>query len=284
MLTSEDKKFIVESVRKGYRVVDLAKMFNVTPRRIQQILKEDLSGDRPQRRSSKLSEEDAREIDELWNNYKIGSRTIFYLLKSRGRRVSYYQVYNYMRTKNMIRGKVQKERAESEEEREPPLSTVYLDYHQTSIDHPYAVACIDLSTRKIVSMRESRKITKELVQEVLASLFEFAAKNGLKVGKIIMRSGVLTILYAATEIQSFIKANGVAEVEADKGGNRVHLSLSRLWQNYDRFRWGFNHSENFLYWYNNRPVISRFQNRVTTPNEIISSFLSSNQEEAGHMD
>ncbi len=48
MLTSEDKKFIVESVRKGgYRVVDLAKMFNVTPRRIQQILKEDLSGDRP---------------------------------------------------------------------------------------------------------------------------------------------------------------------------------------------------------------------------------------------
>ncbi len=142
--------------------------------------------------------------------------------------MSYYQVYNYMRTKNMIRGgKVQKERAESEEEREPPLSTVYLDYHQTSIDHPYAVACIDLSTRKIVSMRESRKITKELVQEVLASLFEFAAKNGLKVGKIIMRSGVLTILYAATEIQSFIKANGVAEVEADKGGATGYTSRSQ---------------------------------------------------------
>lgn len=105
MLSGDDKRFIVKSVENGYKVSDLAKMFNVTPRRVQQILKEDLNGGSDRKKFASLTAEEAREIEDLWVNYKIGSRTIYYLMKSKGKNVSYYQIYNFMRNKNMIKSK-----------------------------------------------------------------------------------------------------------------------------------------------------------------------------------
>ncbi|WP_393970735.1 hypothetical protein OXIME_000967 [Oxyplasma meridianum] len=120
MLNTDDKRFIIQSVENGYKVSDLARMFNVTPRRVQQILKEDIDEEHTKKRYSSLTDEDVREIENLWNNYKVGSRTIFYLLKSRGRSISYYQIYNYMRGKKMIRTKYSKEGELSKSEIVPP--------------------------------------------------------------------------------------------------------------------------------------------------------------------
>lgn len=276
MLSNDDKKFIVQSVENGYRVSDLARMFNVTPRRIQQILKEDPSDAREQKKTSSLSDEDAKEIENLWNNYKIGSRTIFYLLKSRGRPVSYYQVYNFMRTRKMVKQKQPRTVVNSISDSDPPLATIFMDYHQTSMESPYAVVCVDMVTRKILALKESRKITKDVLEEVVGGVSEFTEKSSLKVNRLYMRSGVLTILYGATDLKYFIRKKGIDHVESDKNGQKVHLSLSRLWQNYDKFRWSFSKSDNFVYWYNNRPVV-RFENRVTTPNEIMQQYIVDQQ-------
>ena len=93
MLSTDDKRFIIQSVENGYKVSDLARMFNVTPRRVQQILKEDINEEHTKKRYSSLTDEDVSEIENLWNNYKVGSRTIFYLLKSRDRRT--YSLYSH---------------------------------------------------------------------------------------------------------------------------------------------------------------------------------------------
>ncbi|MEM0158781.1 MAG: IS481 family transposase [Thermoplasmataceae archaeon] len=276
MLSIEDKKFIIKSVENGYKIRDLAKMFNVTPRRVQQILKEDLNGDKNKRKTDALSPDEMREIDNLWLNYKIGSRTIYYLLKSQGKNVSYYQIYNYMRNKNMIKAKEGIRQADPSK-MEEPLSTVYIDYHQTSTDSPYAVVFVDMVTKKILALSEARKITKELLQELVDRVAAFTNGTGLKVGKAHLRSGVLSILYGATDLRFYMKRKGIQDVEADKHGNRVHLALSRLWQNYDRFRWNFENVDRFVEWYNNRPVINRIENKVTTPNEIMDRFILGTQ-------
>ncbi|HLH85634.1 MAG TPA: IS481 family transposase [Thermoplasmataceae archaeon] len=272
MLSVEDKKFIIKSVENGYKIRDLAKMFNVTPRRVQQILKEDLNSDRNKRKTDALTPEEMKEIENLWLNYKIGSRTIYYLLKSQGKNVSYYQIYNYMRNKSMIKAK-DGLRQQDQEKLEEPLSTVYIDYHQTSTNSPYAVVFVDMVTKKILALTEARKITKEVLQELVDKVSAFTEETGLKVKKAHLRSGVLSILYGATDLRFYMRKKGIIDVEADKHGNRVHLALSRLWQNYDRFRWNFENVERFVEWYNNRPVINRVENRVTTPNEIMERFI-----------
>ncbi len=277
MLSTDDKRFIIKSVENGYKVSDLAKMFKVTPRRVQQILKEDVSGNGTRRKFSSLSQEEAKEIEDLWINYKIGSRTIYYLMKSKGKNVSYYQIYNFMRNRNMIRSKgasYQNGRSKSHEE---PLSTIYMDYHQSAMDHPYAVVCVDMATKKILSITESRKITKEALQSLVDSISEFTNHTTLKIQNLYLRSGILSILYGATDLRYYMKKKGVVNVEADKHGNRVHLALSRLWQNYDKFRWTFGSPDSFMFWYNNRPVISKMDNQVTTPNEIMERYLTDQQ-------
>ena len=274
MLSTDDKRFIIKSVENGYKVSDLAKMFNVTPRRVQQILKEDVSGENARRKFSSLTQEEAKEIEDLWVNYKIGSRTIYYLMKSKGRNVSYYQIYNFMRNHNMIRSKRSSYENGRGSVHDEPLSTIYMDYHQTAMDHPYAVVCVDMATKKILSIVESRKITKEIVQALVDSMASFTSNNNLKIQNLHLRSGVLSILYGATDLRYYMKKSGVENVEVDKHGNRVHLALSRLWQNYDKFRWTFGSSDSFMFWYNNRPIINRMDNRVTTPNEIMERYLT----------
>ncbi len=277
MLSTDDKRFIIKSVENGYKVSDLAKMFNVTPRRVQQILKEDVSGENARRKFSSLTQEEAKEIENLWVNYKIGSRTIYYLMKSKGRNVSYYQIYNFMRNHNMIRSKRSSYDNGKGHAHEEPLSTIYMDYHQSSMENPYAIVCVDMATKKILSIVESRKITKEVVQTLVDSMTNFTKDNNLSVKNVHLRSGVLSILYGATELRYHMKKSGIENVEADKHGNRVHLALSRLWQNYDKFRWTFGSADSFMYWYNNRPIINRVDNRVTTPNEIMERYLVEQQ-------
>ncbi len=273
MLSGDDKRFIVKSVENGYKVSDLAKMFNVTPRRVQQILKEDLNGGSDRKKFASLTAEEAREIEDLWVNYKIGSRTIYYLMKSKGKNVSYYQIYNFMRNKNMIKSKAMQSSGQKNKYEDRPLSTIYVDYHQSNMESPYAVVCVDMATKKILSMVESRKITKELMQKLADSMGQFIVSTNMTVQHMHLRSGVLSILYGATDLKYYMKRKGIEEVTPDKHGNRIHLALSRLWQNYDRFRWTFESPEAFIYWYNNRPIVDKSQNRVTTPNEIMDRFL-----------
>ncbi len=274
MLSTDDKRFIVKSVENGYKISDLARMFNVTPRRVQQILKEDTSDQSMRRKTVNLSREEMENIENLWTNYKIGSRTIYYLMKNQGKQVSYYQIYNFMRNRNMIKSKDSRVRGETDKQMETPLSTVYMDYHQTNTEAPYAVVCVDMSTKRILSIVESRKITKEVMEQVADNVFKFSKEKGLSVKKLYLRNGILSIIYGATDLKYHMKRKGFEEVEQDKHGNRVHLALSRLWQNYDRFRWNTDSPEKFMYWYNQRPIINRKENRVTTPNELMDEMIN----------
>ena len=275
MLSTDDKRFIVKSVENGYKISDLARMFNVTPRRVQQILKQDTTDQSFRRKSINLTEEDMKDIENLWTNYKIGSRTIYYLLKNQGRQVSYYQIYNFMRNRNMIKSKESRNISSEEDPQiDLPLSTVYMDYHQTGTESPYAVVCVDMSTKKILSIVESRKITKELVEQLVNNVSKFSKDKGVSVKKLYLRNGILSILYGATDLKYHMKRIGFDDVEQDRHGNRVHLALSRLWQNYDRFRWNTDSAEKFMYWYNQRPIINRKENRVTTPNELMEEMIN----------
>ncbi|OWP56289.1 MAG: hypothetical protein B2I17_06830 [Thermoplasmatales archaeon B_DKE] len=272
MLSSDDKRFIVQSIEGGYRVSDLAKMFSVTPRRIQQVIKEGSNTYETKHRDQSIPENTAKEIEDLWNSYKIGSRTIFYLLKSKGRNISYYQIYNYMRNRNMIRNRKPGIGQNQKMQGEPPFNTLFMDYHQSSMDNPYALICIDMSTRKVLSLIESRKITKELVESTMNSIGSMVDQNKLKINRLILRDGVLSVLYGATDLKYSIMKMGVENVETDRSGSKYHLSLSRFWQNYDRFRWTFSRPESFVFWYNNRPIM-RFENKVTTPEQIMEQYL-----------
>ena len=270
MLRAEDRQFIKESVSKGYKVRDIAKIFNVTPRRIQQILKDD-SEDSDDKKNEDMDHETEKQIMSLWSNYKIGSRTMYYYLRSQGFRVSYYQIYNFMRNNNMIRSRDKQNRELMELK---PFESIYLDYYQPEISKPYAVVLTDWATRKIISMVEGHRITKELLAACLSSLKEISMNTDLGDSKLSLRSGILSIVYSTTDLPKYMQSLGIGKVIIDKGGNRIHLSLSKLWQIYEKYRDDFSSVQEFVNWYNNRPMI-RGGKSVVSPNSLMRDEVES---------
>ncbi len=270
MLRAEDRQFIKESVSKGYKVRDIAKIFNVTPRRIQQILKDD-SDSSDEKKNDDMDHETEKQIMSLWSSYKIGSRTMYYYLRSQGFRVSYYQIYNFMRNNNMIRSRDKQNRELMEMK---PFESIYLDYYQPEISKPYAVVLTDWATRKIIAMVEGHRITKELLASCLSSLKEIAMNTDLGDSKLSLRSGILSIVYSTTDLPKYMQSLGIGKVIIDKGGNRIHLSLSKLWQIYEKYRDDFPSAEEFVNWYNNRPMI-RGGRSVVSPNSLMRDEVES---------
>ena len=270
MLRAEDRQFIKESVNKGYKVRDIAKIFNVTPRRIQQILKDD-SDDSEDKKNEDMDHETEKQIMSLWSNYKIGSRTMYYYLRSQGFRVSYYQIYNFMRNNNMIRSRDKQNRELMELK---PFESIYLDYYQPEISKPYAVVLTDWATRKIIAMVEGHRITKELLASCLSSLKEISMNTDLGDSKLSLRSGILSIVYSTTDLPKYMQSLGIGKVIIDKGGNRIHLSLSKLWQIYEKYRDDFSSVQEFVNWYNNRPMI-RGGKSVVSPNSLMRDEVES---------
>ena len=270
MLRAEDRQFIKESVSKGYKVRDIAKIFNVTPRRIQQILKDDSEGS-DEKKNDDMDHETEKQIMSLWSSYKIGSRTMYYYLRSQGFRVSYYQIYNFMRNNNMIRSRDKQNRELMEMK---PFESIYLDYYQPEISKPYAVVLTDWATRKIIAMVEGHRITKELLASCLSSLKEIAMNTDLGDSKLSLRSGILSIVYSTTDLPKYMQSLGIGKVIIDKGGNRIHLSLSKLWQIYEKYRDDFPSAEEFVNWYNNRPMI-RGGRSVVSPNSLMRDEVES---------
>ena len=270
MLRAEDRQFIKESVSKGYKVRDIAKIFNVTPRRIQQILKDD-SEDSDDKKNEDMDHETEKQIMSLWSNYKIGSRTMYYYLRSQGFRVSYYQIYNFMRNNNMIRSRDKQNRELMELK---PFESIYLDYYQPEISKPYAVVLTDWATRKIIAMVEGHRITKELLASCLSSLKEISMNTDLGDSKLSLRSGILSIVYSTTDLPKYMQSLGIGKVIIDKGGNRIHLSLSKLWQIYEKYRDDFSSVQEFVNWYNNRPMI-RGGKSVVSPNSLMRDEVES---------
>jgi putative transposase len=270
MLRAEDRQFIKESVSKGYKVRDIAKIFNVTPRRIQQILKDD-SDDSEDKKNEDMDHETEKQIMSLWSNYKIGSRTMYYYLRSQGFRVSYYQIYNFMRNNNMIRSRDKQNRELMELK---PFESIYLDYYQPEISKPYAVVLTDWATRKIIAMVEGHRITKELLASCLSSLKEISMNTDLGDSKLSLRSGILSIVYSTTDLPKYMQSLGIGKVIIDKGGNRIHLSLSKLWQIYEKYRDDFSSVQEFVNWYNNRPMI-RGGKSVVSPNSLMRDEVES---------
>ena len=270
MLRAEDRQFIKESVSKGYKVRDIAKIFNVTPRRIQQILKDD-SESSDEKKNDDMDHETEKQIMSLWSSYKIGSRTMYYYLRSQGFRVSYYQIYNFMRNNNMIRSREKQNRELMELK---PFESIYLDYYQPEISKPYAVVLTDWATRKIIAMVEGHRITKELLASCLSSLKEISMNTDLGDSKLSLRSGILSIVYSTTDLPKYMQSLGIGKVIIDKGGNRIHLSLSKLWQIYEKYRDDFSSTEEFVNWYNNRPMI-RGGKSVVSPNSLMRDEIES---------
>ncbi|MHB8360604.1 MAG: IS481-like element ISTvo3 family transposase [Thermoplasmataceae archaeon] len=270
MLRSEDRQFIRESVNKGYKVRDLAKIFNVTPRRIQQILKNDLDP-LDDKGADDMDHETETQIMSLWSSYKIGSRTMYYYLRSQGRKVSYYQIYNFMRNNNMVRSR-EKQNRELMELR--PFESIYMDYFQPEISKPYAVVITDWATRKIISMVEGHRITRDLLASCLSPLKGISISTNLEDSKLSLRSGILSIVYSTTDLPKFMESLGIGKVLIDKSGNRIHLSLSKLWQIYERYRSDFASADEFVNWYNNRPMI-RGGHSVVSPNSLMKDEMDS---------
>ena len=265
MLRTEDRQFIRESVSKGYKVRDLAKIFNVTPRRIQQILKDEPDGS-DEKNNEEMDHETETQIMSLWSSYKIGSRTMYYYLRSQGMKVSYYQIYNFMRNNNMIRSR-EKQNRELMELR--PFESIYMDYYQPEISKPYAVVVTDWATRKIISMVEGHRITRDLLASCLSPLKNIARQTNLEESKLSLRSGILSIVYSTTDLPKFMQSIGIGKVIIDKSGNRIHLSLSKLWQIYEKYRDDFASPDEFVNWYNNRPMI-RGGHNVVSPNSLMN--------------
>ena len=123
-------------------------------------------------------------------------------------------------------------------------------------------------------MVEGHRITKELLASCLSSLKEISMNTDLGDSKLSLRSGILSIVYSTTDLPKYMQSLGIGKVIIDKGGNRIHLSLSKLWQIYEKYRDDFSSVQEFVNWYNNRPMI-RGGKSVVSPNSLMRDEVES---------
>ena len=64
------------------------------------------------------------------------------------------------------------------------------------------------------------------------------------------------------------------EIRSRKNLHVIHLSLSKLWQIYEKYRDDFPSAEEFVNWYNNRPMI-RGGRSVVSPNSLMRDEVES---------
>ena len=138
---------INQVIKEGKRCSDVAWVYNLSTRRVQQLVKEykdtkkypELKKERRPR--TFLSDEQKAVIEQVFLETKLSARLLYHELKNRGHKIAKNKIYAYLKSKGFVRAnlKKQKKRKRYRYERKHSGSLVHGDSHRTSVNHPYCI-------------------------------------------------------------------------------------------------------------------------------------------------
>jgi putative transposase len=257
-LSNAKIKWVVRQVvLKGASVVDIAKLYAVTPRRVRQLAARYRNTGQyptlnPQRRPTTfLSQDQKAAIDAAFDDMKLSPRLLYYELKRRKTPVPKNKLYVYLKAQGKVIPdlKKQKQRKRCRYERKHSGSLVHIDWHRTSIKHPYCILYEDDASRKILAGQEFRSLSAKKAVAVGEEAVQEAAKLNVLIHAI---NGDHDATFTADDYKDFLAKRGIKMVFSRVKNPQTNGKLERLWREYNKHRWSFSSLQKWIDWYNNR--------------------------------
>jgi len=262
-LTDKKIRWIVRHAGKDVSVGGAAKIYGVSDRRIQQLVKSYReTGEIPKlkrnrRPKTHLAEEQRQEIELAWQETRLGARLLYHHLKSRNQRIPHNKINSYLKAtgRTIPNPNKQKKRKRCRYERDHSGSLLHGDWHRTTIDHPHAIAWLDDASRYILSSGEFQSATGKYSIETFKAAQAKAGEHNLIVREVNTDRG--SQFYGnkndgVTEFQRYLESQGIRHIPSKVKNPQTNGKLERFWYEYDRHRWRFETFTEFASWYNRR--------------------------------
>ena len=267
-LTNTKLKWIVRKNKKGMKTEEIADAMNVTPRRVQQIIKDyRFTGIMPtltksRRPKTYLTEEQRQSADKAFEKTLLSPRLLYYELQRRKTPIPKNKLYEYMKEKGRVISdpKKQKKRKRCRYERRHSGSLIHGDTHRTSKKHPYCLLWIDDASRRILSGIESPKpmnnkqaiksfdMAEKESENYNVTLFQVNTDRGPE----FFSNKKDKKKDSKSEFEKHLKKKGKTHIPSRIKNPQTNGKLERLWQEYNRHRWRFKKLKDWIEWYNNR--------------------------------
>jgi len=242
----------------------LARQYDVSLRRIQQLVKEyKQTGKFPslnlkrRPKGKPLTDVEKELIETAWEETRFGARLLFHEIKRRGYRIPHHKINKYLlrKKRTLPNPNKQKKRKRCRYERDHSFSLIHGDWHRTSLDHPHVIVWLDDASRYALCGSEFPEATAEHSIET----FQMAMRQSSDFHAFIrdVNTDRGTQFYSnhpnsTSQFQEFLTGNGIRHVPSRRNNPQTNGKLERFWYEYDKHRWRFENIELFLQWYNHR--------------------------------
>ena len=258
-------------------------MYNISARRVRQLVQEyKTTGKMPElkkhrRPRTHLSEEQKQAINNAFEETRLSARLLYYELKRRGNKIPKNKLYEYLKSKGIVKPnpKKQKQRKRCRYERKHSGSLLHGDSHRTSVNHPYCILWLDDASRKILSGMETMEaINNNTAIKSLKIAIRTAEKYNVFIREVNTDRG--PEFYSnkkkfnktsKSKFEKFLAEKGIKHVVSRVNNPQTNGKLERHWREYDKHRWRFNNLEDYIKWYNNRLHGALMLEWAETPNE-----------------
>lgn len=254
---SRVKWLVRQVVRHNKKPSEISSVYDVSTRRVQQIVKiykdtgavPELKKDR--RPKTFLSAEQKAAIDAAFAETKHSPRLLYYELQRRKTPVPKNKLYAYMKEQGKVipNPNKQKQRKRCRYERKHSGSLVHIDWHRTSLKHPYCILYEDDASRKILAGIESYRLSTKKAVVVGQQAVQEAAKLNVLIHAI---NGDHDSTFTADVYQQFLAKQGIKMIYSRVKNPQTNGKIERLWHEYNKHRWNFPSLQAWINWYNNR--------------------------------
>ena len=275
---SRVKWLIKQVTRENKRPSEIASVYDLSTRRIQQLVKyyKD-TGKMPELKKERrpktfLSVEQKETIDQAFDETKLSARLLYYELKAKGKPIPKNKLYEYLKGKGHVKPNLnkQKQRKRCRYERQHSGSLTHGDWHRTTNKHLHCILWEDDASRRILSGGEfdspnaenSIKTFKQAVKEASKSNVTIKQANTDRGSCFMSNKKEGTALF-----QEFLIKINVKHVPSRVNNPQTNGKLERLWYEYDRHRWRFKNLKAWIKWYNNRLHGALNLDWAETPNQ-----------------
>ena len=251
------KWLVKQVVREGRRPSEVASVYKVTPRRVQQLVQAYRNtGQMPELKKERrpktfLSDDQKAAIDAAFEEEKLSPRLLYYELKRRKTPVPKNKLYVYLKGAGKVIPdlKKQKQRKRCRYERKHSGSLVHIDWHRTSMHHPYCILYEDDASRKILAGQEFKSLSAKKAVAVGKEAVQEAARLNALIHAI---NADHDAAFTADEYREFLARRGIRMIFSRVKNPQTNGKLERLWREYNKHRWRFSNLQEWIKWYNNR--------------------------------
>jgi putative transposase len=291
-LSNKRVKFVIKAVLRGEASSqELARCFEVTPRRIRQLVAEyRKTGEVPtlskeRRPKTFLTEEQKLLVEKAYEESRLSATLLrLHIQKKYAVSIPHNKIHAYLKQKGLAYPdeKKQKQRKYCRYQRDHSGSLIHLDWHERE-DGVKVLPIIDDASRKILAIGEYPNISTENAIYMLNSAVEHARSYNTYIRELNSDRDTTfmttkgTPLFDEHKFQQALRKHSIKFIPSRAHHPQTNGKNERWFQEYDKHRNRFNTAEEFVEWYNDRVHGGLNRREGITPNE---AFMQKLQPEA----